>query len=150
MNNEPNKIVTKINRFAGLSGDVVNSIFIFLNNALGRTGKLLSTMVIVFAMFLISYSFYGQIENIPDVTPDMDIKTKIQVMDARRTAFKEAITSISTPLATLAGIIPVIVGGGLIMRRRYGSSEKEGGEETKMMASNASPPVDAETTTVSY
>ena len=144
-----NKVVTACKRIGTVAGGIVNSLFVFLNTSLGNTGKLLSTLIILFTAMLVGWAFFGQISNIPEVTPGMKGQELINVLNIRRIAFKDAISSVSAPLATLVGVLTTIIGGGLVARRYM-----NGGRPVATTAVTGRPPVnpgaDVTTSTITY
>lgn len=73
-----------------------------LRAILANTGKLISTLVILFGLVLVGWAFVGQV---------------FAATELERANYKSAIESISSPLAVLVGAIPAIVGVGLIVKR---------------------------------
>lgn len=93
--------------------ELLNGFIRFLNLILKDIGKILSTFVILFCVWIIWRGFTGQI-NAKD--------------EAERQAAKQAIESVSPAVATIIGVVPTIIGAGMIvqhvMRRREEKAQK--------------------------
>lgn len=114
-----NKILEYSNSFFKIAGGLLNGLVIFFNTALGSIGKLLSTAVVLFTMYLIWSAFQGQINNLMPV-PDLAKLSGdelAKVLELRRVVYKEAIESVAGPLATLAGVVPAIIGAGIMLQK---------------------------------
>jgi hypothetical protein len=114
-----NKTVEKLHGFFSIFGGLVNGLIVFLNTALGNIGKLLSTAVILFTMYLIWRAFQGQIENIIPF-PDMSKVSGDELakaLELRRMVYKGAIESVSAPLATLCGAVVSVIGIGITVQK---------------------------------
>lgn len=106
---------------AGASGKFVNGAVVFIDNLLGNIGKLLSTGIIIFTAIIIWYGFWGQVRSVRDL-PVTELKSMSQqeqlaYFEERRGAYKGALESASAPLATLVGVVTIMVGVGLTLQK---------------------------------
>lgn len=124
-------------------GTVLNGIVTFTNNILGNIGKVLSTGIIIFSAFIVWKAFWGQVESARTASAQeishMTAEQAVVYFNERRTAYRDAITSISAPLATLAGVIPVIMAMGLMFKKWSETKNGNGGSET------TTPPAEVQT-----
>lgn len=149
------KIINKINEGFEVGGAAVNGIFVFINTALKNIGKLLSTGVVLFTIYLIWIAFSGQIENIPERPGIEESKANPELLakslTERRDAYANAITSVAAPLATLAGIVPTIIGIGMMVNKLRRKEDEDSIEPEESVEGEETIPDDSENRTgVSY
>jgi len=119
------KFIDAFHEHAGAAGKLLNGCVTFLNNILGNIGKLLSTLIICFTVWVIYQGFAGQIKNVREL-PLSKIETMTQqeqltYFEERRSAYKGALESASAPLATLVGVVVAVVGVGMTFQKFRGN-----------------------------
>ncbi len=131
-NKEKPKSVQQLHSIFGLVGGLLNGIIVFLNTALGNIGKLLSTAVIIFTMYLIWRAFHGQLDGIslmPDISK-MSGDDLAKALELRRNIYKGAIESVSGPLATLCGAVVSVIGIGITVQKFINKTDATTGQNT--------------------